>query len=203
MAEATFCNSFRINMLHRISLTLVVLTVAAIGHSAYAQDDTSFAASVAAPYARHSVYTEVLGSGLLYSFNYEYRVTERWGLRAGVSLLPVDTRPSFDPQTYQELVDSFEAESDLDPALIIPLHVNRLIGSGRHRLEVGAGLTLLFAPENRTIEADLIGGAAIVSGVVSYRYQREQGFQFRAGLMPSVTASSIGVLPGLSLGYAF
>jgi hypothetical protein len=36
-------------------------------------------------YNRNAIYVEGLGSGIAYSINYEYRITERIGLRAGFS----------------------------------------------------------------------------------------------------------------------
>ncbi len=182
-------------MLRQTTIAAVLLVVLSTGRPVHAQDDTSFA-----PADRHAVYVELIGNGLLYSLNYEYRFNEQWNARVGASLVPVDTRtPPTTPDEFIAYVDQ-----DLDPAVLMPLLINRLFGSGRHQLEIGAGALLVFAPENQTLESDfLIGGRMLVTGVVGYRYQHERGFLFRAGLTPAVTASSLGTLAGISFGYAF
>lgn len=71
-----------------------------------------------------SVFVEVGGSGLTFSFNYDFRFDnsrlDTWGMRVGAGGFNVDG-------------ESFYS---------VPVVVNRLYGKGPHYFEVGAGLTL-------------------------------------------------------------
>jgi hypothetical protein len=71
-----------------------------------------------------SVFVELGGSGLAYSFNYDFRFDDSrmdsWGMRVGVGGYNIDG-------------DSFYS---------LPVLVNRLYGKGPHYFEVGAGVTL-------------------------------------------------------------
>lgn len=136
-----------------------------------------------------SIYVEGLGSGLLYSVNYDTRfsVSHRGlGLRLGVGVV-----------------------TGSDATAIIPTHLNYLLGSGKHKLEFGLGMTTILELEE---ESDSNDQHFKPSGTLMYRYQADNGLLLRAGLAPlfadvdddSLLPNSLFFLwPGVSLGYSW
>lgn len=128
-----------------------------------------------------SIYLETLGSGLFYSINTDFRFTKttKFGSRLGVALYPENT-------------------------VILPIQVNYLLGEGKHKLEIGAGITINFGDETEVAE----------NLVVMYRFQGGNGILFRAGWAPTFIHTSesnayrdirkiFWVWPGMSIGYSF
>lgn len=169
---------------------LALLAAASLPAAAHAQS-TPAAQSVAAAapvqrveapeMARDAVYFEFLGNGLLYSINYDRRLTDVVSVRAGMMVMG---------------------------AIASPVTVNALLGGGSHRLELGAGALLISAPGELAKETEDEGledvRAVTATATVGYRYQpRRGGFVFRAGFTP-ILVDGVG-LPwaGVSLGYAF
>jgi hypothetical protein len=74
----------------------------------------------------------------------------------------------------------------------------------RHRFEIGGGLSIGF-----TNELNL--GAAMIHGVIGYRYQKKKGLFFRAGFTPfyvmmftdNKRSKKFFPFAGISLGYSF
>jgi hypothetical protein len=81
------------------------------------------------------VFAELFGSGGLYSFNYDFRfdktIISKWGLRAGVEYLPLNTyNYSGDKLTYS--------------TVLFPFMVSYLIGKKNNFLELGLGAVYVF-----------------------------------------------------------
>lgn len=135
-----------------------------------------------------SVYAEVLGSGIFYTVNFDTRFSNQYkglGMRLGLGVFPGS-----------------------DPTIIIPAHVNYLLGSGRHKLEIGLGMTTILEQQEQS-DNDQHYKA---SGALMYRFQADNGFLFRAGLAPlfadveedSIFPNSVFLLwPGVSVGYSW
>lgn len=141
-------------------------------------------------YAKHSVYVEGLGNGLVYSVNYERRFAESVAGRAGFMILG--------GQSDQETDDRLGIA-------IFPVMANYLVGSGSHHLELGGGLLFGLAgadtEEYGTVSGGGIGGVTTTFG---YRYHpRDGGFLFRVGLTPFYSDGRPQLWGGLSLGYSF
>ena len=143
----------------------------------------------------NGVYLELLGSGGLYSINYEREIRESVWLRVGFGAW---TATSF--------------FSDTETAVTtVPITLTRLIGAGTHRLEVGGGLTL-GRREREALSGDS-GSFVSLTGLVGYRYQpRGRGFLFRASATPfygfgneDLAYPEKGFMPslGISFGYVF
>jgi hypothetical protein len=157
--------------------------------------------------AQNTVYAEGMGAGLLYSLNYERRVIDELGVRAGFGYWTVDA--------------SAGSASSKASYLTIPLTVSYLgLHSRRATFEVGGGMTLLYT----SAAASGFGAAADGSGItplgtafVGYRlHPVGGGFNFRIGAMALIgkglslstdpaDADKVGVLPWLymSLGASF
>ncbi len=145
----------------------------------------------------NALFFEVLGTGLLYSINYQ-RMLDRipLGLRAGVSFI-----------TYK--VSNAQGSGNLLLATL-PLLVTYYVGPPRHKLELGLGATLIYfsASSDATgtkFEGPGTGLGIAASGVIGYRYVPEtRGVTFGAGFTP-LLRSPKGFLPwgGASVGYAF
>ncbi len=147
------------------------------------------------PFARNAIYFEVFGQGVLYSINYDYRLTPNIGLRAGFS--------------YWSIVPFFLLSTGELKFTDFPLTVNYLTGRGTSHFEMGVGVVpvfisldghdLLFGSEIRGSGRVLLGTATI-----GYRAQpRDGGFIFRIGLTPLFTFKHLIVSGGLSFGVAF
>lgn len=162
-------------------ITTILAFILLIGGSVQAQ--------IAERTRGQSVYVEVLGSGLLYSFNYDTRFTQRHngiGGRAGIGYLAVDGAR----------------------LTTLPLMVNYLFGHERHFFEVGIGTSVLIASE--PIDFAPVGERNRASGAIGtmnlgYRLEpTDGGFVFRAGLTPFFGSSFFWPLwPQVSFGYAF
>ncbi|MEN0051355.1 MAG: hypothetical protein AAF806_30095 [Bacteroidota bacterium] len=134
-----------------------------------------------------TVYVEALGNGVVYSVNYDTRFADmdhQFGLRLGTSIL-----------------------RGVGYLIVQP---NYLFGEGKHKFELGAGLTALLS---FTGEEGVNQVAA--NGALMYRFQKPDGnFLFRVGLAPTFvpidendTFSGLSrvfwVWPGVSFGYKF
>ena len=73
----------------------------------------------------NSIYLEVLGSGGLYSVNYDRLISPNFGARIGISYFAFEADDFFFPTVN---------------AFLFPMSLNFFIGSGSSKLEVGDGL---------------------------------------------------------------
>lgn len=137
---------------------------------------------------KQAIYGEFLGSGLIYSLNYDQRLTEDiqgWGFSVGFEYIPTE-----------------RVNNGID-FIAIPFKANYVIGNQPHYLEISAG-------------GIYIGGDAYFLGDYSfdrsfgfnsslmYRFQLENGFLLKVGLSSVITKSfNAPIFPGLALGYAF
>lgn len=165
-----------------------VMLISAFGipHNLLAQNKIS-------NYSRNAVYIEGLGSGIAYSINYEYRITEQIGLRAGFSFW--STTPIFfssGKSTFTEF----------------PLMVNYFVGHHRDNLELGLGMVIGFS----STKGKLFWGKnfnskdnfSIGTATIGYRMEpNDGGFMFRVAFTPFFTFKNIWPSGGISLGYAF
>ncbi|GAB2485367.1 MAG: hypothetical protein EP311_00910 [Cytophagales bacterium] len=189
-------------------LILLFLTTATF---AKAQDLYSVETKV--PY--QSVFLEVGGAGLPYSFNYDFRFDrsrmDSWGMRLGFGGYTTDG-------------DSFFS---------LPIMVNKLYGKGPHYFELGFGATLFAFDEysysycangffdsngqyictstvqetssyNYILDVD---GSPSVMGTMNFGYRRvpvDGGFTWRVALTPIFNNNGFWPLyAGFGFGYAF
>lgn len=146
--------------------------------------------------ASNVVFAEALGSGLLYSVNYE-RIIDRWnvGLRGGISYF-----------TYA--VSSYGSSGNLT-LVSIPLLASYYFGWRSHNLQLGLGATVLYtgvATDSRgtSFSGERSGAGLAASGVVGYRYiPRDGGITFGVGFTPLVRTSRFLPWGGANVGYAF
>lgn len=129
--------------------------------------------------AANSVFLEGLGAGLFYSVNYERRVIDDLGVRAGFSYMSLSTSAS---------AGGVEASASAS-YLTIPITASYLGVRGRRSgLELGAGMTLAYtsaAASSGVVASSAAGMAPIGTAMVGYRLHPvdQAGFQFRVGLM--------------------
>lgn len=149
--------------------------------------------------ALNSVFLEVLGNGGLYSVNYDRKLSDHAALRIGVGAWAAD-----------DLFLGGEARKEL---VTVPVAASWLFGTGRGRLEVGAGVLLGRQTQDVPFEDGSTSSAfASLTGTIGYRYQpAAPGFIFRAGFTPFLGLGGdeaypeSGFMPsiGLSGGYTF
>ena len=153
--------------------------------------------------AKSSIYAELLGSGILYSLNYEYFIKDDLPIRIGFEYFSWEN----DRKTAvtKEIMTGF------------PIILSKLIGEGKHKLELGGGAllatwkeegsTIIFSPDGVGISPIKDSGTRFdLLGVVGYRFQApEKGFLFRLSYTPLIaTTGENGLLWfGLSLGVTF
>lgn len=141
------------------------------------------------PVASNVVFAEALGSGLLYTLNYE-RIVDRihLGLRIGGSL-------------YTE-ADSSNGRSGRLTLLSFPAIVSYYLGPATHKLQLGLGVTFLFS--SNTSQDVLLHTGFAPTAVVGYRYlPRGSGISFGVAFTPLVLAKPFLPWGGVSAGYAF
>lgn len=153
-----------------------------------------------------SVYVELGGAGLAYSFNYDFRFDKEninsWGMRIGAGGWA---------RSYGN--DSSEG------LLTMPMQVNRLFGKHKHFFEFGGGATLIYYRDtwrdwnNQSVvykDFDFIlnsGNTPALMGTLNFGYRKipvDGGFTFRANLTPIFNHNGFWPLWfGLGFGYAF
>jgi hypothetical protein len=161
--------------------------------------------------APNSIYAEGLGSGIIYSINYERVVIDDLAVRAGFSYWSVSASASAGGQTSSSSVSQWT----------IPITVSYLgVRSRNKMLELGGGMTLFNQAETVTAgstSASAGGLTPVGTVLVGYRLHPVEGagFHFRVGAMAmagkgmSLSAdhdpSAFGIMPWgyLSLGGSF
>lgn len=146
--------------------------------------------------ASNVVFAEALGSGLLYSIDYE-RLIEAWhvGLRAGASYF-----------TYA--VSSYGKSGNLT-LVTFPLVASYYVGWRSHHLQLGLGATILYTQAATDSQGTAFGGersgtGVALAGVVGYRYlPRAGGISFGVGFTPLVRTSRLLPWGGANVGYVF
>lgn len=158
--------------------------------------------------ATRSVFVEIGGPSLVYSFNYDFRFDKEkldaWGMRVGAGGFKVDDESLF----------------------TLPVQVTRLLGKDKNYFEVGAGLTFInyssryvvytdpYGPDNfrdvTSKDYDFIleiGKTPSVVGTLNIGYRRipeDGGFTYRVNVTPLFNAKGFWPLfGGVGLGYAF
>jgi hypothetical protein len=167
--------------------------------------------------ATQSVYVELGGAGLPYSFNYDFRFDktkiDSWGMRIGAGGYSLSRGTSF---------------------FSVPVQVSKLYGKNGHYFEAGAGFTFLGFKNNRQpycisgtfdqVTGEYIcnqfsesrevydfileiEGSPNVMGTLNFGYRRvpvDGGFMWRANLSPIFNGNGFWPLwVGVGIGYAF
>jgi hypothetical protein len=169
------------------------------GESAAPPADAAHPALPPAPTARTAsnvLFGEALGSGLLYSINYE-RLVDRYnlGLRGGVSY-------------FSHAVSSYGTSGNLK-LLTLPFVVSYYLGTPQHKLQLGLGATAIYLAASTDSQGTSFGGersgfGVAASAVVGYRYlPRDGGLSFGAGFTPLLRTSKFLPWGGVDAGYVF
>lgn len=158
--------------------------------------------------ATQSIFVELGGAGLPYSFNYDFRFDktrmDSWGMRVGFGGYAIEG-------------DSFFS---------LPVMANKLYGKGNHFFEMGFGVTFI-AFNNESCYYDSNGnyicnqssnnnstnfildidGSPSVMGVMNFGYRKvptDGGFMWKVNLNPIFNNNGFWPLfAGVGLGYAF
>ncbi len=151
-----------------------------------------------------SIYAELGGAGLAYSFNYDFRFDKEnlqsWGMRIGAGGWARN--------------DTYNKEA----LLSLPVQINHLWGKGPHYFELGSGGTFLYYRDRNTWgDNDFIrrnfhfildsGRTPAVMGTLNLGYRKipvDGGVTFRANLTPIFNHNGFWPLfAGVGVGYAF
>lgn len=137
---------------------------------------------VSTDYRRNALSLELLGRGLLYSFDYDYLIHDDVALGIGAS-------------TY-----SFSSGTSSANVTFIPLYANYYFTPGEHRWFASGGVNLIHASGtlDQSEKISGSGAAGIIGG--GYEFRGESGFLFRASPYVFVGKAS-GVWLGISIGY--
>ena len=130
---------------------------------------------------KNSVFFELFGNGIYYSFNYERKLSNQFVARGGISY-------------YND-------------AIVLPLTFGKFFGKKKHHFEITTG----FDFENYGKVGDGRGNAILLTGFIGYRLQDPiKNFLFRVGLTPLAKIydeagehGDIILSGGLSVGYRF
>jgi hypothetical protein len=160
--------------------------------------------------APNSLFVEGFGAAVFYSLNYERMVLDQLGVRVGIGFMPIVS--SGDANGFES------ASSTTDLLVFVPVTASYVgIRSGRSALELGGGVTLLYAS---AYTHGTTGPSLVPMGVamVGYRNQPvgQHGFMFRVGVEAAAlryeilayqkpTLGNLGIFPWpyLSLGASF
>lgn len=145
-------------------------------------------------FSRNAIYTELLGPGILYSVNYEFRPVRMLSLRAGFSIWRLPT--------FWLFIDGWLRFNGF------PLTASYLLGQGSHSLEIGGGIM----PVNVEIEGEEVffgseiegsGSLILGTGIFGYRYQPSKGAFIKCAATPLFSGDNLVFTIGISTGYSF
>lgn len=159
----------------------------------------AFPAGPRAEEAANTIHFELLGSGILYSINYDRLFTHNFAGRVGWMYFSGDAKTD-DPDNDPKVTFTMN---------LIPITGSYLAGPGNHRLEIGGGPTLAFfsADIEDGVQGISSSGLATITGIFGYRYQpMDGGFNFRIAFTPHIIINGHPPFQpwgGLSLGYTF
>ncbi|MFZ4263421.1 hypothetical protein ACFRAE_15380 [Sphingobacterium sp. HJSM2_6] len=142
---------------------------------------------------KQSLFFEVLGPGVTYSFNYDTRFQKTnngLGGRIGVSYL---------------------GGADDIKVFTVPVVLNYLLGKKGNYFELGAGATFVNVSSDFESGSDVLflenGNESTVLGTLNFGYRRQPvdgGFTFRAGFSPVFGQGNfIPYWPYIGFGYSF
>ena len=159
----------------RISIILSLLVIV-LSDSAFSQSKPN------------SFYLELVGSGGLYSINYDRLFTENFGLRIGFMYFDTEWLLFF---------------SDVE-MFLFPTTLNYLVGTGKHKFELGAGPVFVFGNVS-FFGSDPVSGSGVGwTGTIGYRYQQNDGgFMWRIGFTPFLAGGELFPSGGISFGFSF
>jgi hypothetical protein len=182
--------------LYRVSLSLVILMISLTpGVAATSRADSvsgrtavSHSEANAVPGAHHALYAELLGSGIFYSLNYEYRLSRHTALRGGGGFMKSSTN-----RYYSNM-------------LLMAMYLSNDDGAA---FEFGAGGVGIGMQEvNGTNHFGMAGAFAL-----GYRYQPFRGgvilrlsytpFYYKRFSLSDWKITYWRSMVGLSMGYAF
>jgi len=138
---------------------------------------------------RNHCYLELLGNGIIYSFNYERLISDNFTIRGGLGVTP-----GF-------IIDEF--------FFGIPLTASYLLGGGSSKFEIGLGTTFFIIEDPETFSFSSNDKSYLVlTGILGYRFFRSRGgFAFRITFTPfyhpDLENSKIISSGGISFGYGF
>lgn len=143
--------------------------------------------------AKNLVYLELLGNGGLYSVNYERMLGNDLSARLGFSYLSMGAS---------------SGEASAKATLVTaPVMLNYMIGGKNHKLETGAGATVIYvsaSAESGGMSASGEGVGIVGTGTVGYRYSpADGGFVFRVGYTPFFGKGGFVSWGGASFGGTF
>ena len=143
----------------------------------------------------NTVFLELGGNSLLWSINYDRMITEKISVRVGYGSIPIES------------TDEDEFDAVTITVAPVPIVANYLLGSGNHKLEIGAGILYIMVDGEVDFGGASVSGSGSVTattGVLGYRYHRATGgFSFRISFTPIMLVGEMIPMGGLSLGYSF
>lgn len=159
--------------------------LASIGTATRAQQITKTDSLNKRPQA---VFFEILGSGGLYSVNYDTRFSTKpdgLGIKVGISYTQVSEASLF----------------------TLPVQLNYLLGKSEKYFEVGLGATYASAALDAFGDEDESESGSTVFGTMTFGYRKQPldgGFMFRGGVSPVFGKGYfIPYYPYISFGYSF
>jgi len=140
---------------------------------------------------------ELLGPGILSSFNYERMISDKLGVRVGYGGISL---------TSTDEVDFSETEVRLT-AIPIGVFYNAL-GQNNHKLSFGGGIDMMTLELDggvvELLDTDLSEGLTVPYGSFGYRYHRGSGgFHLSADYYILMLDGATGSTVGLGLGWSF
>jgi hypothetical protein len=136
---------------------------------------------------KNTIYLEVGGSAIVYSINYERRITDNLWWRLGASYVP-------------EAIALVEI-------VTFPIGISYLIGKDDKHLELGFAVTPTYTNSDFfTDKSNRKEHGIIIGPIIGYRFQPKRlDVIFKLAFTPLFTTFEAKFLPfgGLSLGYSF
>lgn len=127
----------------------------------------------------NSVYLEVFGNGGFYSLNYERLIINFAGVRAGFSYIYL---------------------GDIGQYISFPLMINGLLGSKHHKLEIGAGVTIMNEASPSSFKS--WDTQYFKTASIGYRFQK-RNVVYKISFTPLFNNKELIPIGGFAFGYRF
>jgi hypothetical protein len=153
--------------------------------------------------APNAIYLELLGSGFLYSINYDRTLMNMFAVRVGFGYFPF---PPITETNNAGVTSTINASLTSIPITFSWFPFSSSTSAPSSKLEIGAGATYINLVAKKVGKSET-GSGMNYSGILGYRYQpSDGGFLFKVAFTPIFSSpifTKFQPWGGITLGYAF
>jgi hypothetical protein len=148
--------------------------------------------------APNSIYLELLGSGIIYSLNYERMLINSLALRVGFGYAPLSASSTNNAGVTKTATENITTA----PLTLSWFPFSSSTSSPSSKLEIGAGI--VYVDLTKKLASFPAGNSIGYTAILGYRYQpADGGFLFRIAFTPFILFNKTEPWGGITFGYGF